>query len=383
MNTRKWLMALALVVLSAMAQAQDFKGPIRIGIVGPFSGRSADSGNRLANAVRMAIDEQNAAGGLLGAQIEAVISDDEGVPEKSTLVAQRLVDDMAVLGVIGPMNSGAVLAAGSIYERGRLPFITPAATNPRVTEQGWKAAFRLAGRDDREGPGSAVFIADVIKPKKVVLISDKTAFEAGIVKEVDRVLKERGIATDIQEVSADDRDLAPLISSIKASQADFVYIGMTGPQAALFLKQAAQAGTKIRGLGNGSLRERETFIKAAGGEAEGIYVSYNAQDPRIVPQAQDFITKFRAKYNASVSAYEPQAYDAANILLGAIKAAGVKGGKINRADVLAALKVQKNYNGAVGIPITFDDKGDIAAAPVNIFQVKGDDFGFVKAVTLQ
>src|ERR1700719_1049628 len=101
MNTQKWLLALAaLAALSGAAQAQDFKGPIRIGIVGPFSGRSADSGNRLANAVRMAIDEQNAAGGLLDARIEAVIGDDEGVPEKSTIVAQRLVDDATVLGVI-------------------------------------------------------------------------------------------------------------------------------------------------------------------------------------------------------------------------------------------------------------------------------------------
>ena len=286
MKTR-WLAVLVSILglVAARAEAQPtISGPIKIAIVGPFSGRSAEAGERVASAVKMAIEEQNAAGGILGAKIEAVIGDDEGVPEKSTLLAQRLVDDPLVLGVIGPMNSGAVLATGTIYERATLPFITPTATNARLTEQGWKVAHRTAGRDDREGPASAIFIATELKPKKVLLISDKTAFQTGIVQEVQRVLKQRGIAdATIEEVSDQDRDLTPLVTRTKASGADFVYIGVGAQQAALFLKQAAQGGLKVKGLGNGSLRDKEAFIKAAGGEAEGIYVSYNAQDPRLVP----------------------------------------------------------------------------------------------------
>ena len=146
-------------------------------------------------------------------------------------------------------------------------------------------------------------------------------------------------------MSDQDRDLTPLITRIKASGADFIYLGMTAPQAALFMKQAAQGGLKVRGLGNGSLRERESFIKAAGGDAEGVFVSYNAQDPRQVPEAKEFIAKFEAKYKKSVSAYEPQAYDATMILLNAIKTAGAKGGKVNRADVVAAIKAVKGYRG--------------------------------------
>ncbi len=272
----------ASLMMAGSASAQSgIQGPLKIAVVGPFSGRGAEAGERVASAVRMAVEEVNAAGGLGGVKVDVVIGDDEGVPEKSTLVAQRMADDPAVLGVIGPMNSGAVLAAGSIYERAGLPFITPTATNARVTEQGWKMAHRLAGRDDREGPASAIFIAEEIKPKKVLLISDKTAFQAGIVQEVQRVLKQRGVSdATIEEVSDQDRDLTPLITRIKASGADFIYLGMTAPQAALFMKQAAQGGLKVRGLGNGSLRERDSFVKAAGGDAEGIFVSYNAQDPR-------------------------------------------------------------------------------------------------------
>ena len=280
-----------------------------------------------------------------------MIGDDEGVPEKSTLVAQRLVDDPAVVGVIGPMNSGAALAAGPIYERASLTFVTPTATNARVTEQGWKVAHRLAGRDDREGPASAIFIADELKPKKVILISDKTAFQAGIVEEVQRVLRQRGVARRrSEEVSDQDKDLTPLLTRIKSGGDDFVYLGMVGPQAALFLKQAGQAGLKIHGMGNGSLRERDTFVKGAGGEAEGIYVSYNAQDPRVVPEAKEFMAKFESRFKKSVSAYEPQAFDAAKILINAIKTAGPKDGKVDREEVLAAIKSQEGTGASWGSP---------------------------------
>ena len=138
MKTR-WIAVLVSILglIAARAEAQStVTGPIKIAIVGPFSGRSAEAGERVASAVKMAIEEQNAAGGILGAKVEAVIGDDEGLPEKSTLLAQRMVDDPQVLGVIGPMNSGAVLATGGIYERGTLPFITPTATNARLDRAG-------------------------------------------------------------------------------------------------------------------------------------------------------------------------------------------------------------------------------------------------------
>ena len=279
------------------------------------------------------------------------------------------------------MNSGAVLAAGSIYERGR-PAVHHAHRDERpVTEQGWKMAHRLAGRDDREGPASAIFIAEEIKPKKVLLISDKTAFQAGIVQEVQRVLKQRGVAdATIEEVSDQDRDLTPLITRIKASGADFIYLGMTAPQAALFLKQAAQGGLKVRGLGNGSLRERESFVKAAGGDARA---SSSATTRRIPDRAgsHDFIAQFEAKYKTSVSAYEPQALrrddDPAERHQdgGRRRPAGQprrRGGGDQGGE-----GVSRRPRGCRSRSIA---QGDIAAAPINIFRVQGDDFVLVKAV---
>ena len=123
-----------------------------------------------------------------------------------------------------------------------------------------------------------------------------------------------------------------------------------------------------------------TYEREAGYFIGAMYVSYNAQDPRMVPEARAFVAKFESTYKKSVSSYEPQAYDATNILLQAIRAAGVKGDRISRADVLAQLRAIRNYKGVLGMPITFDAKGDIAAAPINIFRVKDGDFVFVKAV---
>jgi branched-chain amino acid transport system substrate-binding protein len=366
---------------TAGAQTQSIANPVKIGIVGPFSGRSAENGERVGSAVRIAVEEANESGGLFGKPVEIVIGDDEGQPEKSTIVAQRLIDDPDVLGVIGPMNSGSALAAGSLYQRAHLPFLTPTATNPRITEQGWTVAFRVAGRDDIEGPAAARFIAEDLKPKKVFAISDKTAFQAGIVQEVARRLKERGIDVTIEEVSDQDRDLAPIITRIKGSGADLVYLGMSAGQSSLLLKQSAQAGVKFAAIGNGSSRERVSLIKASGGEAEGVYVTYNARDPRTVPEAKAFTEKFEKRFGKSVSAYEPQAYDATRILLRSIQAAGVKDGKVARADVLAAIRAQNDYPAIMGLKITFDAKGDIAAAPVSVFRVEKDDFVFLRSVT--
>lgn len=374
------LAGLAVAGMQTIALAQ-VASPVKIAIVGPFSGPSAETAERVGSAVRIAVEEANEAGGLFGKSIEIVIGDDEAQPEKSTIVAQRLIDDSNIIGVIGPMTSASALAAGSLYNRARMPFLTPTATNPRITEQGWQSVFRIAGRDDAEGPAAASFIASDLKPKKVVAISNKTAFQAGIVQEVTRSLKERGVETIIEEVSDQDRDLSPIVTRIKTAGADIVYLGMAPGQSSLLLKQAAQAGVKFTPFSHGSNREKELFIKASTGNAEGAYITYNARDPRTVPEAKAFIEKFEKRVNKSVSAYEPQAYDATKILIKAIQKAGAKDGKVSRADVVAAIKAERDYPAIMGIKITFNPKGDVAAVPINIFKVEKDDFVFVRSIS--
>lgn len=363
------------------AQAQTIDQPVKIGVVGPFSGKSAEQGQRIGNAVVMAVEEANQAGGLFGKPIKIEMGDDEARPETSTITAQRLIDDESVLGVVGPMTSASVLASGPLYQRAGMAFLTPTATNPRVTEQGWTVAFRVAGRDDREGPAAAIFIKEELKPKKVIAISDKTAFQAGNVNEVVRKLTELGVDASIEEVGDQDRDFSAIVTRIKTAGADIVYLGMAPGQCALLLKQSAQAGVKFTPVSHSSNRERELFIKGSNGNAEGAYLTYNARDPRTVPEAAAFIEKFEKRFNTAVSAYEPQAYDATNILLAAIRAAGLKDGKVDRGEVVAAIRSQAGYPGIMGITIKFDEKGDIAAAPIGIYKVIKDDFVLVRTVS--
>lgn len=376
-----WLMAALAPPAMRPAAADTIAHPVRIGIVGPLSGKSAEQGQRIGNAVLLAIEDANEKGGLFGKPIEYEYGDDEGQPEKATIATQRLIDNENVLGVIGPMTSASALASGPLYQRAGLPFLTPTATNPRITEQGWTVAFRVAGRDDREGPAAALFINQELKPKKVIAISDKTAFQAGNVAEVVGKLKELGTDVTIEEVSDQDRDLSAIITRIKTAGAEVVYMGMAPGQCALLLKQSAQAGVKFTPVSHSSNRERSLFIKASDGNAEGAYLTYNARDPRTVPEAKAFIEKFEKRFSTTVSAYEPQAYDATNILIEAIRAAGLKDGRVDRADVLAAIRSLDGYPAIMGINIKFDDKGDIAAAPIGIYKVVKDDFVLVRSVS--
>ena len=375
------LMAVGLHLTDGSARAQTISESVKIGIVGPFSGNSAEQAQRIGNAVVIAVEEANAAGGLFGKPIKIEYGDDESQPEKATLVSQRLIDDESVLGVIGPLTSASALASGPLYQRAGLAFLTPTATNPRITEQGWTVAFRVAGRDDREGPAAGLFINGELKPKKVVAISDKTAFQAGNVNEVVRKLKELGTDATIEEVSAQDRDLSAIITRIKTAGADVVYLGMAPGQCALLLKQAAQAGVKFTPVSHSSNRERELFIKGSNGNAEGAYLTYNARDPRTVPEAKSFIERFEKRFKSTVSAYEPQAFDATNILIKAIRTAGLKDGKVDREKVLAAIRSQDGYPGVMGINIKFDKKGDVEAAPIGIYKVVNDDFVLVRTVS--
>ncbi len=347
---------------------------IRIGLVGPFSGTLASVGERIGNGARMATEERNAAGGVLGSQIELVVSDDEGDPQKSTIVAQRLVDDPTIAAVIGPMNSGAVLAAAPIYEQGGLAFISPAGTNPKITDSGWKAAFRTAGRDDREGPISAKFIVETLRPKTVFMIDDRTAFEKGIADEVEKVLKANGITVRREQISRDDKDLSSILTLIKTANLDLVYAAIEASQAALLTRQADGLGIRPRIMGNGSMRRPKEFIEAAGGTAEGAYVSLNARDPNRDPAAKAWAEKFAARYGTAPSGNEASAYDAARALFKAIEVVGQKGGRVDRAAVINTLHGLKDVKSIFGHDLTFDAKGDVPGVPVTIFQVKGGEF---------
>lgn len=356
-------------------------GPIKIGAAGPFSGQLSKIGLDSLNAIRMAVDEVNEAGGIGGRKIEVVVGDDGADPARALTVAERFAADPDLVGVIGPMNSDAVNAALPVYERNGLVIISQSATNPKLTEQGYNVMHRVCPRDDDQGPAAATFIAETLQAKKVYILDDKGIYGQGLADQVEKKLKELGVI-QIQrgQISPDDRDFAAILLRIRQFDPDLLFLALPNPaQAANLVRQARSSGLKFQVMGGDGLKEKDQLIKAAGGAAEGMYVTSIGPSLQLIPEARDFVKKFEGKYGA-MSIFSGQSYEATRLLLEAIKKAVKPDGKVSRADVLAAVHQTRDYRGILGFPVGFTANGDLLGGTIYVLQVKGDDFVQVKTV---
>ncbi|NMB44814.1 MAG: branched-chain amino acid ABC transporter substrate-binding protein [Firmicutes bacterium] len=352
--------------------------PIKIGAAGPYTGDVSKIGLDGLNAIKMAVDEANAAGGIGGRMIEIVEADDAGDPSKAILVAEKLAMDRAVIGVVGPMNSATVQAALPTYQRVGLPIISQSATYPNLTEMGYKVMHRICPRDDAQGPASARFIAEALQAKTVYIIDDKTTYGQGLSDQVEPALKAAGVEVLRGQIAIEDRDFSPILTRVKASAPDLVYLGLANPaQAASLIKQAAGLGLQPTFMGGDGLKEKDQLITGAAGLAEGMYVTSIGKDIREVPEAQEFIEKFESKYGA-MSVFGGQSYEVANILIDAARRAASDPMKITRANVQEALGKTSSYTGILGFPIGFDGKGDVVGASIFVYQVKDGNFLLVE-----
>ncbi|HEY3315239.1 MAG TPA: branched-chain amino acid ABC transporter substrate-binding protein [Bacillota bacterium] len=375
------VLSASLVLTASAGLAGCSRGPatIKIGAAGPFTGSLSKIGQDSLNAINMAVDEFNASGRLKGVKVEVVVADDGAEPAKATLAAEKLAADKNVVGVIGPMNSGAVNSSLPVYERAGLAIISQSATNPSLTEGGYKVMHRVCPRDDQQGPAAAKFIVDQVKAKKVYIIDDKSTYGQGLADQVAATFAKLGSVTvDRGQIAADDKEFSPILGRVKAFGADLVFLAIPDPaQGAMIAKQMRALGITAGVMGGDGLYEPDQFAKAGGAALEGAYVTSITPSLKDVPAAKDFVTRFEGKYG-SMSIFAGQSYEATNILLKAIAdAAAAKGGKVTRADVLPLVHGTVNYMGILGQPIGFNDKGDLSGGSIFIFQVKNGAFNFV------
>ncbi|NLJ24957.1 MAG: branched-chain amino acid ABC transporter substrate-binding protein [Firmicutes bacterium] len=348
--------------------------PIKIGAAGPYTGDVSKIGLDGLNAIKMAVEEANGAGGIHGRMIEIVEADDGADPSKAILVAEKLAMDKAVIGVVGPMNSATAQAALPTYQRAGLAIISQSATYPSLTEMGYKVMHRICPRDDAQGPASARFITETLKAKTVYIIDDKTTYGQGLSDQVEPALKAAGVQVLRGQIAIEDRDFSPILTRVRASEPDLVYLGLANPaQAASLIKQAAGLGLKPIFMGGDGLKEKDQLITGAAGLAEGMYVTSIGKDIQEIPEAQEFIKKFETRYGA-MSVFGGQSYEAANILIDAARRAASDPMKLNRANVLAALGETKDYEGILGFPIGLDAKGDVVGASIFVYQVQDGEF---------
>jgi branched-chain amino acid transport system substrate-binding protein len=349
------------------AQAEKGAGGIevKIGHVAPLTGGIAHLGKDNENGARLAIDEANEAKVQIGGQavkFTLVPEDDQADPKVGATVAQKLVD-ARVNGVVGHLNSGTTIPASAIYNQAGIPMISGSATNPKLTEQGFKGIFRVVGRDDQQGPAIASYLASETKPKVVAVIDDATAYGEGIANEVEKTLKAQNIQVLPREKGTDKTtDWKAILTKLRGRSPDAVFYGGMDATGGPLLKQGRELGIKaVFSFGDGACTDK--MKELAGDAAEGLLCSQAGIPPQAA--SKKFLEAYKKKFNVDPILYAPFTYDAANLLIEAMK-------KANSAEPSKYLpELQKiSFNGSTG-NISFDDKGDRKDAEITIFTMKG------------
>src|SRR5215468_1082785 len=239
-SVRAPLVVLFALAGAAHATAQVVAHPVKIGIGGPLTTTSAGFGVEMRQAVELAIDERNAAGGLDGAKLVGVAVDDKADAEAGKAVAKGFCDDPAVLGVVGHVNSGVAIATGQVYADCGLAVITPMASNPKVTESGFATIFRLTNRDDRKGPGLARYLIGKMGKKRALVIDDGTPYGTGLAGEFVTGFGAGGTVVARKSVKVGEKDFADFV---KSWPKDFDVLFFAGiREGALILKEMRAKG---------------------------------------------------------------------------------------------------------------------------------------------
>ena len=350
---------------AAKAPAAPAAVEVKIGHVGPITGGIAHLGKDNENGARLAIEQANEAKIKLGGKdvrFVLVAEDDQADPKVGTTVAQKLVD-AKVVGVVGHLNSGTSIPASPIYNGAGIPVISGSATNPKLTEQGFKTQFRVVGRDDQQGPAIASYLAANNKPKTVAVIDDATAYGEGLANEVEKTLKAAKIGVLPREKGTDKTtDWKAVLTKLKGRNPDAIFYGGMDATGGPLMKQGRELGIKaVFAFGDGACTDE--MAKLAGPAAEGLLCS-QAGIP-VAAADKSFLEAYKKKFNVDPILYAPFTYDATNLLIAAMK----KADSADPAKYLPEL-AKISYKGASG-EIAFDDKGDRKDAEMTIFTMKG------------
>jgi branched-chain amino acid transport system substrate-binding protein len=335
----------------------------KIGFQGALSGDNQQLGINEINSVELAVEQANAKGDL-GFKVTVVKSDDGGTADKAPAAAAALIQDPGVIGVVGPIFSGPTSATGKTYAAANMGLISGSATNATLTSSGFTTFHRIVPTDGVEGAQAADWLAK--KFKKVFVVDDTTTYGKGVADVVQKSLQAKGVSVTRQGVAQNTQDYGAIAQRVTGSGAQALFYGGYDAQAALFAKALTAAGFKgLRMTGNGG--KSSVFTSGAGAAGNGWYFSCGCQDATTAPEAKAFNAAYTAKFNTPPSTYSPEAYDATNALLQAIKAAAANGEPTRKSveDAINAL----DYKG-ITTEVKFAPNGEAAAATVNLYQQK-------------
>ena len=348
---------------------------VKIGQVSPLTGPQAHLGKDNDNGARLAIEELNAKGVTIGGvkvKFELMSEDDQADPKTGTIVAQKLVD-AKVAGVIGHLNSGTTIPASKIYHDAGIPQISPSATNPKYTLQGYKGAFRVMANDVQQGKVLGEYAVAKLGAKKIAIIDDRTAYGQGLADEFEKAAKATGAAIVAREYTTDKAtDFRSILTNVKARQPDLLFYGGMDAQAGPMVAQMRTLAVKARFLAGDGTQSPE-FIKLAGAAADGVVASSPGVPLDKMPGGRGFTERFTAKYG-QIQIYAPYAYDAVMTLVDAMQ----KANSTQPAKYLPEL-ARISHQGVTG-PIAFDEKGDLRSGPITLYVAKGGKWDTLETV---
>ena len=354
---------LALAVAAALGASSIVQADVKIGVAGPMTGANASFGEQYMKGAQAAADAINKAGGVNGEKIVLVAGDDACEPKQAVAVANRLVDQDEVIGVVGHFCSSSTVPASEVYADAGVLMITPGSTNPTVTERGLAAVFRMCGRDDQQGIVAGDYIVDVLKGKKVAVINDKDTYGKGLADATAKQLTARGVKPVLEEgLTRGEKDFSALVTKIRSTGADVVYFGGLHPEAGPLVRQMREQGLKdVRFMSDDGIVTDELVTTAGGAQyVDGVYMTFGA-DPRMLPDSKAVVDQFRK------SGYEPEGYTLYAYASLQALAAGFNGAKSNKGEE-AAKWLKANPVKTVMGEKAWDGKGDLKVSDYVVYQ---------------
>ncbi len=343
--------AAATMIASGPSMAQE----IVIASVGPMTGQYAAFGEQMRRGAQAAVDDLNAKGGVLGRKIKLEIGDDACDPRQARAVATQMAGRKVAL-IAGHFCSSSSIPASEVYSEAKILQITPASTNPALTDgaagKGWTNVFRTCGRDDQQGAVAGAYIADKFKGKKVAIVHDKSTYGKGIADETKKALNAKGVKEAIYEaITQGDKDFSALISKMKAAQIAVMYLGLYHTEAGLLVRQAREQGFTAQAISEDALVTDE-FWKITGAAGEGTLMTF-APDPRKAKEASQVVARFKQQ------GYDPEGYTLYTYAAIQVWAAAVEKTKsLELAQLSKAIRGQ-SFNTVIG-SLKYDNKGDVS-----------------------
>jgi branched-chain amino acid transport system substrate-binding protein len=370
----KKITTLSLALGLAFALSSAASAEVKLAVAGPITGPNAAFGAQLKNGAQQAVDDINAAGGILGQKISIQYGDDVSDPKQGVSVANKFVGD-GVKFVVGHFNSGVTMPSSEVYQENGILEITPSSTNPQITERKMWNIFRTCGRDDQQGAVAGQYIIKHFKGKKIAVVHDKTTYGKGLADETVKAMAKGGMKPVLYEgINIGEKDFSALVSKIKQAGADLVYWGGLHTEGGLIVRQMRDQGIKAPLMGGDGITSDE-FAQVGGPGVEGTLMTYGP-DPRNNAAAKAIVAKFRA------NKFEPEAYTLYSYAaVQVIKQAAEAAKSLDPKKVAEKMHSGMHFKTAIG-DLAYDKKGDITRLDYVMYIWKKDASGKITYVEL-